>query len=182
MRDFSSDHSPGHSIIIRHARPGDARDLARLVEGLAAYDRCPLESPPDPGVLARHLDPAASPRCEALLAVDERVGRSVGYALFFHTYSTFLTSFGIWLEDLFVEEGYRGTGIGFSLFTRLCSIARDRGCPRIDWSVLDWNAPAIRFYNRIGARAVSERNLMRIETTTITRLAAETSRPGSDST
>lgn len=168
-------------ITIRPAGPEDAPELARLIAGLAAYDRVRLDRPPDADALAAHLDPSTGPGVEALLAVDRVENRSVGYALFFPTYSTFLTSFGIWLEDLFVDEEWRGTGVGFGLLSRLCRIARDRDCARIDWSVLDWNEPALRFYDRIGAFEVPERRLMRIRTDTITDLAAETSRPGSDS-
>ncbi|NNF03229.1 MAG: GNAT family N-acetyltransferase [Rhodothermales bacterium] len=170
------------SITIRRAQPTDAPEIARLVGMLAEYDRVRLNEPVDAGTLSRHLDPTTLPHCEALLAVDEKEGRSVGYALFFHTYSTFLTSFGLWLEDLFVLEPYRGRGIGFGLFTRVCAIARDRNCARVDWSVLNWNEPALNFYDRIGATTISDRNLMRIEAPAITNLAGETAGPGSDST
>ena len=156
---------------IRPATPGDAGDIARLIDGLADYEKLAHESNPDPDALRRHLEPDSQPRCEALVAHDTHTGRCVGFALYFHNYSTFLTRFGIYLEDLFVEPDYRGRGIGLGLLRTLCSVAVDRGCERVDWSVLDWNEPAIGFYERLGARPLSDWTTMRLEGERISRVA-----------
>jgi GNAT superfamily N-acetyltransferase len=159
------------SYTIRAARPADAPDLVRLINALAAYERLSHHSRPDAAVLARQLESDAAPRIEALVATEEASGACVGFALFFHNYSTFLTNFGLFLEDLFVEPEHRGAGVGFALFQRLATIARDRGCQRFEWNVLDWNEPAISFYERRGATMLTEWETMRLERDAIVALA-----------
>lgn len=159
------------SYSIRMARPADAPDLARLINALAAYERLSHQSHPDVGVLAEQLHPDAQPRIEALVAEEEATGKCIGFALFFHNYSTFLTNFGLFLEDLFVEPEHRGAGVGFALFKRLATIARDRGCQRFEWNVLDWNESAITFYERLGASTLTEWETMRLERHAIEALA-----------
>lgn len=151
---------------IRPATPADAPHLVRLIDALAEYEHLSEESHPDADALAKHLAPEATPRIEALVAVvdaddatDEQV---VGMALYYFNYSTFLTRWGIFLEDLFVFSDYRGKGIGFALLRRLSRIALEHGCARVDWNVLDWNQLAIDFYHRIGARPLSDWNTMRL--------------------
>jgi diamine N-acetyltransferase len=156
---------------IREAVPDDARDLAYLINRLAEYEKLAHESNPDPVVLAGQLAEGASPRVEALVAREEGTDKCIGFALFFHNYSTFLTNFGLFLEDLFVEPDYRGQGIGFALFRRLAGIARDRGCQRLEWNVLDWNEPAIAFYEKLGASTLSEWDTMRLQRPAIEELA-----------
>jgi len=159
------------SYSIRAARPDDAPDLVRLINGLADYERLSHQSHPDESVLAAQLREDASPRIEALVAEEEGTEKCIGFALFFHNYSTFLTNFGLFLEDLFVEPEYRGRGVGFALFKRLASIARDRGCQRFEWNVLDWNEPAIAFYEKLGASTLTEWETMRLEREAILGLA-----------
>ena len=159
-------------VTIRPARPADAADIVHLINQLAAYEKLSHESRPDEATLAAQLAPDAAPRIEALVAEDSEAGRCVGFALFFHNYSTFLTNFGLFLEDLFVEPAYRGRGIGLSLFRELAAIAEERGCQRLDWNVLDWNEPAIAFYRKLGASSMSDWVTMRLGRTHIEALAA----------
>jgi len=154
---------------IRGATPADAEEIARLIDGLAAYERLAHESKPDPEAIRRHLDPATSPRCNALLALADGVDRPIGFALFFFSYSTFLTRFGLYLEDLFVEPAYRGRGIGKALLSRVVDIARENGCGRVEWSVLDWNEDAIGFYRSLGATAMDEWTTMRLSGEALSR-------------
>jgi GNAT superfamily N-acetyltransferase len=100
------------------------------------------------------------PACEALVA--ERGGRTVGFALYFTTFSTFLSRPGLYLEDLFVEPAHRGTGLGKALLRRLAGLALERGCGRFEWRVLDWNEPSIRFYESIGGQILPEWQLVRM--------------------
>jgi len=133
---------------IRTAGPDDAPAVHALITALAEYEREPdaVESTPD--VIRRQLaDPR--PPFECLLA--EADGEVVGFALFFPTYSTWLGRQGLWLEDLFVPESHRHRGIGRALLTRVAQLAVARGCGRLEWSVLDWNEPALAFYRRLGA-------------------------------
>jgi len=106
---------------------------------------------------------------EALIA--EAQGQAVGYALFFFNYSTFLTKPGIYLEDLFVLPEYRGRGIGKALITSVGKIAVDRDCGRLEWSVLDWNQPAIDFYQNIGASVLPDWRICRITGDNLSQLA-----------
>lgn len=147
-----------HSI--RPAIPDDAPELVRLINGLAEYERLAHESRPDEGVLRAQLAADAQPRIEAVVA--EVRGRAVGFALFYPTYSTFLTNFGLYLEDLFVEPEWRGHGIGRDLFGHVVGLARSRNCQRLEWSVLDWNEPAIQFYRQHGADALADWTTMRL--------------------
>lgn len=150
------------SISIRKAGPEDAAALVGLIVALARYERLEHEVEASEADLASHLAEDANPRCEAFLAEDEG-GRSVGFALFYSDYSTFLTGWGIFLEDLYVLEEYRGHGIGLALLSRLAAEAVDRGARRLNWQVLDWNETAINFYKALGARAMDDWRGMRLE-------------------
>lgn len=156
---------------IRAATPSDAPRLARLIDGLAEFERLSHESRPDAEALARHLAPDANPRCNALLA-ETPDGREIGFALFFANYSTFLTSWGVYLEDLFVQPEFRGLGVGKALFSAVARTAVDRGAERLDWSVLAWNAGAIGFYEGLGARAMDDWRTMRLTGDALRELAA----------
>ena len=147
---------------IRPAGPEDAEILVQLIRELAEYERLGHEAAPDAGALRNHLAPEANPGCEALIAEAVETGEVLGMALYFFNYSTFLTRWGIYLEDLFVRPAARGQGIGFALLRRLAQIAVARGCRRLDWSVLDWNEPAIAFYRRIGAISLDDWITMRL--------------------
>lgn len=147
---------------IREATPDDAETLVQLILELADYEKLRHEAQPDPAALRAHLHPDASPRCEALLAEDPRSNEPLGFALFFANYSTFLTRWGIHLEDIYVRPAYRGQGIGFALFKRVAEIAVARGAQRLEWQVLDWNEPALRFYQKLGARKMQAWITMRL--------------------
>lgn len=147
---------------IRPATPDDAPALVELVLELAEYEHLLDEAHPDSEQLQKHLSAESNPRCEALVAVDQESGRIVGMALYFYNYSTFLTQWGLFLEDLFVKPAFRGKGIGFALLKRLAAIALERDCKRLDWNVLDWNELALSFYDKIGARQLTDWKTMRL--------------------
>lgn len=155
-------------LSIRRAEPRDAELLHRFVVELAIYEREPDAVKTSPERLRAQLESEAPP-FESWLA--EWDGEPAGFALFFHTYSTWRGRRGLWLEDLYVRPEHRGRGIGRALLTRLGALARERDCARIEWSVLDWNAPAIAFYERLGARPMDEWTTYRITDDALRRLA-----------
>lgn len=155
-------------VLIRAAAEADVEDLLRLIRELAVYEKLEHMAVGTPPMLHEALF-GARPSCEALMAV--RDGRSVGFALFFTTFSTFLCKPGLYLEDLFVEPVHRGAGIGKALLRRLAALALERECGRFEWRVLDWNEPSIRFYESLGARILPEWELVRMTEPEIARLA-----------
>jgi len=144
---------------IRPAVPADAAEIARLIRELAEYEKLAHMAVGTPQMVSEALF-AARPAAEAMMA--ERGGRAVGFALYFTTFSTFLCRPGLYLEDLFVEPAHRGHGIGKALLARLAALAVERGCGRLEWRVLDWNAPSIRFYESLGAKLMPEWQLVRM--------------------
>ena len=156
---------------LRPATPDDAETLVGLIRELADYERLAHEAAPDVQALRDHLGAEAGPRCEAILAEERTSGRAVGFALFFPNYSTFLTRWGIYLEDLYVRPEARGQGAGFALLREVARVAAERGCERLDWSVLDWNELAIRFYEKLGAKPLDEWTTMRLSGAALRRLA-----------
>jgi GNAT superfamily N-acetyltransferase len=144
---------------IRPAAPGDEHALFDLVRALARFERLEDTITGGAEALAQHLF-GERPACEALLAEDG--GVAVGYALYFTTYSTFLTKPGLWLEDLFVLESHRRRGIGLALLTEVRRVAEARGCGRFEWSVLDWNEKAIALYERFGATVMPDWRICRV--------------------
>jgi len=157
-------------VSIRKATPDDAKTLVDLILELAAYEKLLDEAEPSVELLEEHLAEEALTGCEALLAETER-DTAVGFALFFHNYSTFQTNAGLYVEDLFVRPTYRGEGIGFALFQRLAQLAAERGCRRIDLAVLDWNQEAIDFYDALGAEPLDDWTVMRLDEDTIEDVA-----------
>lgn len=155
---------------IRSATPDDAYTLVRLINELAAYEKLAHASQPDGDLLRAHLAADAHPRVEALLAEDAESGRAIGFALVFPAYSTFLTNWGLYLEDLYVEPEVRGQGVGFALLQRVAQLAVERGAQRLDWAVLDWNEPALAFYHRIGAEPLDDWTTMRLTGDALTQL------------
>ncbi|MEO8923727.1 MAG: GNAT family N-acetyltransferase [Caldimonas sp.] len=144
---------------IRAAEPRDLEAIVGLIAGLAEFERLThlLE------VTAEKLSPhlfGDRPVAEAL--VVEKEGGLVAFALFFTNFSTFLAKPGLYLEDLFVLPEHRGEGIGEALLTRLAQLADERGCGRFEWSVLDWNDSAIRFYERMGATVMPDWRICRV--------------------
>jgi GNAT superfamily N-acetyltransferase len=158
------------SVTIRTAQASDAPAIAALVREMARYEKLESEVTMTEQDLVIGLF-GPRPYAETLIAADD--GSPVAYALFFHTFSTFLAKPGIYLEDLFVLEAHRGKGIGRSLLTRLAQIAVDRGCGRLEWSVLDWNKDAIGFYERLGAKPKSDWAMYQLAGDSLTRLAGE---------
>ncbi|HUY88325.1 MAG TPA: GNAT family N-acetyltransferase [Pirellulales bacterium] len=145
--------------MIRPAAIEDAPAICHLIRHLAKHARLEHEVAFDERQLREHLF-GPRPWAEALVA--EEAGEAVGFALFFHNYSTFAGKPGLYLEDLFVEPMYRGRGHGKALFQAVVRLALERGCGRLEWSVLDWNEPAIRFYRSLGARPLDDATIYRL--------------------
>jgi GNAT superfamily N-acetyltransferase len=147
---------------VRFAQPADVPDLLHLIRGLAEYEKLTHLVVADDARIAAALF-GERPSAEALIARQgDEAGRVAGFALFFHTFSTFLGLPGLWLEDLFVVPDMRGRGLGRRLLTELAAIARARGCGRFEWAVLDWNTPAIGFYERMGATLLPDWRIARV--------------------
>jgi GNAT superfamily N-acetyltransferase len=155
---------------VRFGRPDDVPTIYSLIEGLAVYERLRHEMVGTEEQLREHLF-GARPYAEVILA--EADGRAVGFALFFHNYSTFLTRPGVYLEDLFVLPEERGRGYGKALLTALGRIALERGCGRLEWSVLDWNEPSITFYRALGAVGMDEWTINRVTGEALEKLASQ---------
>lgn len=168
--DSAGELRDGPDFRIREATPADAEVVCQLVRELAVYERLADKAQPDPERLARHLSPEASPRCHALLATTA-ASESIGFALYFPTYSTFLTDWGVHLEDLYVRPDYRGRGVGDALLSAVARRAVDGGGNRVDLIVLDWNTPAINFYLNRGAVALDDWTTMRFDGTALRTLA-----------
>ncbi|MCK5907671.1 MAG: GNAT family N-acetyltransferase [Flavobacteriales bacterium] len=134
-------------IKIRKARKEDAKHIHRLITELAVYEK--LEHEMEASV--EDLATSIFDKNQAKVIIAELEGSVVGYALYFYSYSTFLAKAGIYLEDLYVEKAHRGKGFGKILLSELAKITVDNGFGRLEWSVLDWNKPAIDFYKSIGA-------------------------------
>lgn len=154
---------------IRPAEPADVRALLALIRELAQYERLEEQAVATAELLRQHLF-GAQPAAEALVAEADG-GETVGYALFFTTFSTFAGRPGIWLEDLFVQPAHRRAGIGRALLAEVAGIAAERGCARLEWSALDWNEPALAFYRALGAQSLPEWVLHRVEGAAIRGLA-----------
>lgn len=147
------------SFSVRPATESDVPVVLELIRELADYERLSHEVVADEAALRRWLF-GERPMAEA--AVAERAGRIEGFALFFHTFSTFLGRPGLYLEDLYVRPAVRGHGIGKALLRHVAEVAISRGCGRLEWSVLDWNAPALGFYQRLGATPMSDWTVHRV--------------------
>jgi hypothetical protein len=155
-------------IRIIEATQADVPDILEMICGLAEYEKLSDAVIATGESLTRTLF-GARPAAEVLLAYS--ADECVGFALFFPSYSTFLAQPGVFLEDLFVKPHARGRGVGFALLRRLAAIALERDYGRIEWSVLDWNEPAIGFYKRIGAVAMDEWTGFRVAGEGIAKLA-----------
>ena len=152
--------------MIRPATPADVPSIAMLIRDLAVYEKLP-EWVDEPRLREHLFGPR--PYCEVLIAED--AGAPVGFALFFHNYSTFRCRPGLYLEDLFVEPAYRGRGHGKALLRALAKLAVERDCARVEWMVLDWNEPSMRFYKSLGATIMPEWELVRMTEPEIAALA-----------
>ncbi len=155
--------------MIRFATPDDVPVIAELIRALAEYERLSHEVVLDETELRAHL---FGERRYAEVLLAEHEGAVVGFALFFHNYSTFLGKPGIYLEDLFVRPQQRGSGHGKALLAELARLAADRGCGRLEWSVLDWNEPSIAFYRGLGAEPLDDWTQYRLTGGALANLAA----------
>ena len=156
-------------LSIRPATIDDVPLIRALIAELAEYERLADAAVATDDDLRAQLF-GAQPAAEVL--IGEVDGEAAGFALFFHNFSTFLGKRGLYLEDLFVRPAFRGSGLGRHLMASLARIAVQRDCGRFEWSVLDWNAPAIGFYRRIGAVGMHEWTVQRLEGEALHALAS----------
>ncbi len=155
---------------IRPATPADASIIASLVRELADYEKLLDEAKASPQDFLRELE-SVNPVIRVLIA--EWDGVPAGFALYFFNFSTFVGRPGLYLEDLFVRPAHRSHGIGRALLRALARIAEERGCGRMEWAVLDWNEPALKFYKSLDARQMNEWIIHRLTPVEIAKLAAE---------
>jgi GNAT superfamily N-acetyltransferase len=154
--------------MIRPATPEDVSTIARLIRALAEYERLADKVVLQEADLREHLF-GARRYAEVLLAED--AGIVVGFALFFHNYSTFLARPGVYLEDVYVRPAFRGRGVGKALLREVARVAQQRNCGRLEWSVLDWNKPSIDFYLSLGAKPLDDWTMYRMDEAAIAALA-----------
>ena len=157
------------TLSIRPATPADLPLVAQFIRDLAEYEKLAHEVRFDEAGLGERL---FGPRPYAEVVIGEIDGAPQGFALFFHNFSTFEGRPGIYLEDLFVRPEARGSGLGRALLSHLAMLAVERGCARLEWSVLDWNEPAIGFYRTLGAKAMDEWTVMRVDGGALAQLGA----------
>jgi GNAT superfamily N-acetyltransferase len=156
------------NFLIRPATSGDVPVILELIRALATYERAPNDvTATENGLVEVLFD--EKPSAEVLLAFENET--AVGFAVFFHNFSTWLGRPGLYLEDLFVRPKHRGKGYGRALLIYLAKIARERGCGRMEWAVLDWNKPAIEFYRKLGAKPLDEWTVFRLTRDGIAKLA-----------
>jgi GNAT superfamily N-acetyltransferase len=153
---------------IRPATVTDVPIILQLIQDLATYERAPNDVTATEEQLVDVLF-GEKPAAEVLLAFEGEM--PVGFAVFFHNFSTWLGRPGLYLEDLFVKPEMRGKGYGRALLVDLAKIARERGCGRMEWAVLDWNDPAIQFYHKLGAKPMDEWTVFRLTADGIAKLA-----------
>lgn len=155
---------------LRVAAEADVEAILELIRGLADYERLSHEVTADAETLRRSL---FGGRRVAEVVLAERGGAPVGFALFFHNFSTFLGRPGIYIEDLYVAPAHRRQGIGRGLLSFIARQAEARGCGRLEWSVLDWNEAAISFYKKLGGRMLDDWRIFRIVGTALDELARQ---------
>ena len=156
------------ALTIRSATPADVPLILRFIRGLAEYERLLDECVATEELLHASL---FGPRPDAEVVIASLDGAPAGFALFFHSYSTFLARRGLYLEDLFVFPEFRGRGVGKALLKYLARLAVDRGCGRFEWAVLDWNESAIEFYESLGAVPMGDWITYRLTGEALARLA-----------
>ena len=153
---------------IRPAQPQDVVHIHAMIVELAVFEKLEHLVVATEALLHEGLF-GAHPSCEAI--VGEENGEVVTFALFFHNFSTFLTKKGLYLEDLYVKQTHRGKGYGTQMLQRLAQLAVERGCGRFEWSVLDWNEPAIQFYKAMGADVMPDWRICRLTGDSLLSLA-----------
>jgi len=157
----------GGSLTFRNAERKDAALILQFIKDLADYEKMSDEVVADETLLKAWI--FDKQKAEVIFAVED--GKEIGFALFFHNFSTFLGRAGIYLEDLYVKPEYRGKGYGKAILKKLASIAVERGCGRLEWWCLDWNKPSIDFYLSLGAEPMSDWTVYRIAGDTLKQLA-----------
>ncbi len=157
---------------IRSGSDADVPLILRLIRELADYERAPRDAVATEDQL-REVLYAANPAAEVLLAFEDE--EPIGFAVYFFNFSTWLGRPGLYLEDLFVRPQVRGHGYGRALLQRLAQLAQDRGCGRMEWAVLNWNEPAIQFYNKLGAKPMDDWTVYRLTSEGIANLAGPNS-------
>ena len=157
-------------IVVRQAEAQDAARIHQLIVALAVYEKEPDAVVCSPEELRAQLQQSAPPF--ACLLAEER-GEALGFALYFQNYSTWRGRPGLYLEDLFVVPEQRGRGIGKQLLGALARVATGRRCARMEWAVLDWNEPAIRFYESMSARPQNDWTVYRLDRSGIVKLAGD---------
>jgi GNAT superfamily N-acetyltransferase len=167
------------TVTIRPCCPDDAETLVNLIHELAVYEHLEQFANATPEAMRTHL---FGPRAAAEAFLAEVDGEPAGFALFFATFSTFRGQPGLYLEDIFVRSEYRGRGIGKALLATVARLAVERGCGRLEWSVLDWNTPAIGFYQSLGARPMDEWTVYRIDDEPLKQLASLATSPTPETT
>ena len=162
---------PG-AVRVRAATPDDVDQIHAFIVGLAEYEGAPDQVTGTPELLRAGLfgGPGTDPSAEALIA--ELDGVAAGFALFHGTFSTWECRPGVWLEDLYVPQRFRRAGVGHALLRRLAALTLERGCARLEWHALDWNEPALAFYERVGAARLSAWDLHRLDGDALRRFAA----------
>lgn len=158
------------TITIRPATPDDVAVIVAMIRELAVFEKLEDQALATEPALREHLF-GSRPFAEALIAAADT--QTVGFALYFHTYSTFRALPSLYLEDLFVRESHRGLGVGKALLQNVARLAVERGCGRLEWAVLDWNANAIAFYRSLGARPMDDWTTFRLDDQALTALAAQ---------
>ncbi|MFN0110105.1 MAG: N-acetyltransferase family protein [Blastocatellia bacterium] len=157
-------------FVIRQATEADVPLILQFIRGLAEYERLAHECVADEATLLRTL---FGDRKVAEVVIGYDNNQPVCFALFFHNFSTFLGRPGIYLEDLFVNPDQRGKGFGKAMLAYLAKLAVERECGRLEWSVLDWNEPAINFYKSLGAKPMDEWTIFRVTGDALTQLAGQ---------
>ena len=156
-------------IIFRHAQRQDVPLILEMIRALAEYEQLLSEVVATESVLEEWL--FDKKKAEVIFPVLD--GEEIGFALFFHNFSTFLGRAGLYLEDLYIKPEYRGRGSGRKVLQKLAQIAVERGCGRLEWWCLDWNAPSITFYKKLGAEPMDEWTVYRLTGDTLRDLAKE---------
>lgn len=157
------------ALTFRYAEEADTPLILRFIRALADYEKMLDLVVADEVLLEDQL--FRKKNAEVIFAIED--GKEIGFALFFHNFSTFLGRAGLYLEDLYVEQEYRGKGYGKAILKKLASIAVERGCGRLEWWCLDWNQPSIKFYRSLGAEPMSDWTVYRLTGETLENLESE---------
>jgi GNAT superfamily N-acetyltransferase len=155
------------SVKFRYATANDITLILHFIKELAKYEKMLDQVVATEELLNKWL--FEEKKAEVIFSLDQ--GKEIGFALFFHNFSTFLGKAGIYLEDLFVLSEFRGRGFGKAIIKRLAQIAVERGCGRLEWACLDWNTPSIDFYRSLGATPMNEWTVYRMDGTTLQTFA-----------